>query len=420
MALFMATKIEDKAIFKKILLEYFWDSWMTVKEQIRLLLRHEDYHSLASEMVVKSGTVTAIRSVNPETGILEFVCPDGNPCPPGVREALMSDTIERKANVTAVGGWYGFYVPKRGGMVFKINKPHEVGKKPKGGQEICGRSGSGNWREPMVDLQKSLPPMGFDEKSLIGSGISNNIQGCTVVELCMRYMDEKEIEGKRWFFRPISSFMTGHTGQISQTAKLEVKAILAEQKKVLAEEKKGAKAKKKEIVAVATQKEKEARVVRLKPKTVVPGPTPGKRTLKSKQAPALPPVEELIDFENYGIVAPAPEDTGTPPPPLRHDNNMTKEQRDAADERAIRTQAYAQAQAQAQAPIPAQAQVQALPPVEELIDFENLGIVEPQPAPIPAQAPAPAPAQAPAPAPAPAPRPKPKKPTIRTERGQNE
>ena len=405
MVLFMAKKITDKTIFEKILLEYFWDCWMSVKEQVQLLLKTPDYESLASEMVIKNGAVTAIRSVNPETGILEFIGSKdgkGEPIPPGVREALMRDTIDRKANITAVGDWYGFYVPKRGGMVFKINKPHEVGKKPKGGQEICGRSGSGNWREPIIDLQKSLPPMGFDEKSLIGSGISNNIQGCTVVELCMRYMDEKEIDGKRWFFRPVASFMTGHTGQISQTAKLEVKAVLAEQKKAAAEEKKGAKAEKKKTA------------VRLKPEPVQ-APAPGKRTLKLARAPVPAPPQP----------SPAPEESL---PGLIHYNNMTREQQIADDERAMRTQAY-YAQAQAPEPNPVEeelidfenqgviAQPLELPPasVEELIDFENQGVVA-QPLEVP-PAPVAPPLQASAPKTKTA---KPKKPTIKTERGQNE
>ena len=343
-------------------------------------------------MVVKSGKVTAIRSVNPETGILEFVCPDGKPCPPGVQEALMLDTIERRANITAVGNWYGFYVPKRGIMVFKINKPHEVGKKPRGGQEICGRSGSGNWQEPLIDLQKSLPPMGFDQKSLIGSGIANNIQGCTVVELCMRYMDEKEIDGKRWFFRPVASFMSGHIGQISQTAKLEVKALLAEQKKTDVEKKKGVKAQKKlaktaAAVAVAAEKERVApRSGRFKLKTAAalapriltlktPAPpldvesdleeapsgssTPnfnenGRARGNLEEAPpALPPAEEeLINFENQGVVEPGL--------------------------------------------------------AEELIDFENQGVIEP---PL---------ALAPAPLALPKASVRSKKPIIRTIQGQNE
>jgi hypothetical protein len=60
------------------------------------------------------------------------------------------------------------------------------------------------------------------------------------MDLVLRYMDIKGVAGKRWFFRPLAAYYSGHIGKISKeikqalnVSKKEVKKVKGEQKAVV-------------------------------------------------------------------------------------------------------------------------------------------------------------------------------------------
>ena len=58
----------------------------------------------------------------------------------------------------------------------------------------------------MTDFELNKDKLTGDEE------IRNSIRLCTLMDLVLRYMDEEQIDRKKWFFRPIMSFYTGHKG----------------------------------------------------------------------------------------------------------------------------------------------------------------------------------------------------------------
>ena len=47
---------------------------------------------------------------------------------------------------------------------------------------------------------------------IINRKIKNPTRACTLMNLIMRFLDADKVSGKRWFFRPVQAFYTGHKG----------------------------------------------------------------------------------------------------------------------------------------------------------------------------------------------------------------
>ena len=56
-----------------------------------------------------------------------------------------------------------------------------------------------------MGISKDLPTL--------GTYIVNPAQTCTLMELLLRFMDEMEVNGKRWFYRPVEAMVLGHKGR---------------------------------------------------------------------------------------------------------------------------------------------------------------------------------------------------------------
>jgi hypothetical protein len=66
------------------------------------------------------------------------------------------------------------------------------------------------------DILKANKKSDFDlNRAMIGTRkIKNSTRACTLIDLVIRFLDADKIENKRWFFRPVQSFYTGHKGII--------------------------------------------------------------------------------------------------------------------------------------------------------------------------------------------------------------
>jgi len=247
MVIYLASRIpdKDKNIFKSAVLEYLWDEWIDSQSQYNYYNSKDPVVlEVADENIVSSGGFSAYRYIDPQSNVLKYICDNGEPCSKGVIDAfskISDSTTQTKAEEGTTGFMYGFVVPKAGTMVFKTHKPHKVGETVKGGQE-CGNVASGDYKVKLYSLIKELTikEVGirdFDKEAINRKvskiqdkksvEVSNSIQGCTLLDLVLRYMDKLRTDNKRWFFRPISAFYSGHMGKITAEAK---KLITAEKK----------------------------------------------------------------------------------------------------------------------------------------------------------------------------------------------
>ena len=121
-------------------------------------------------------------------------------------------------NNKTTGDPYGFIVPKNGDVVFKAAEPPFEGGKVGRGKE-CGNvstmTGHISNLVRVGDILKTAGKSDFDLNRGIVLGtrkIKNSTRACTLIELLSRYLDADKIQGKRWFFRPVQAFYTGHRG----------------------------------------------------------------------------------------------------------------------------------------------------------------------------------------------------------------
>jgi hypothetical protein len=263
----MKKKMADGNLFRQIVREYFWDEWVDEPTQLFFLQKAEDqFRDIAEENILTSGAIKAYRFVNGQTNMLDYFC-DGAPCNPAIQDAFeesKDDPVKNRDNTLATtGNTYGFIVPKAGPMVFKTHLARvNLSEKFKGteGKECVIVSASSEYFKKLIETGKDLvkyghDAMGLDKDHLYAQDeIVNNKRACTVLELTLRYMDKLKLGGKRWFFRPLAAYYSGHRGKITQEARKIIESSKAEQKKRDLERKKAER-----IAAAAAKKvEKDA------------------------------------------------------------------------------------------------------------------------------------------------------------------
>jgi hypothetical protein len=215
MIVFLAKKIEptNRSIYEQVVLEYIWDEWIHPSEQIRLLLtKNEFYRDIANEQILTSGAQTVIRSINPSTNILEYICDNGEPCSKTISKYFdklleKKDVVKKVVNSKTTGSIYGFIVPKRGSIVFKTLEPKDK-LKAVSGQECAIVTTKSHWYDKLIQIGNELRRAGLydldlNQGRLITSvDIINSTRGCTVLDIILRYIDKIQLMKKYWFFRP--------------------------------------------------------------------------------------------------------------------------------------------------------------------------------------------------------------------------
>jgi hypothetical protein len=72
------------------------------------------------------------------------------------------------------------------------------------------------------DILKAAGKSDFELNRAIVLGtrkIKNSTRACTLMNLIIRFLDADKIQNKRWFFRPVQAFYTGHKGLFRATKK---------------------------------------------------------------------------------------------------------------------------------------------------------------------------------------------------------
>jgi hypothetical protein len=306
--LFLQTKIQNKKLFEEAALEYIWDEWIPRMIQIRMIQSNDPtVREVAKEQILSSGAERIIRTINYDTNRLEYLCSDGRPCSKGVIEAFEeegSDPIQsRSAKVGQAGRLYGFMVPKRGKIVFKTLTPHKEGAKPDRGQECEIITTPSHYIDKLVEIgtaytEAGQPNLDLDRAHLATStNIINTRRGCAMLDLILRYTDKVRLGGRRWFFRPISSYWSGHRGVKSAAVKSQETAA---ERALQAME---------QAAATAAKPKTKLKVVR-KPTANAPAPTAlPKLTVRRPTAAPIAPAAPVPEAEE---VVPAAVPTARP------------------------------------------------------------------------------------------------------------
>jgi len=238
MIIYLASKVTDHRVYEQIVLEYLWDEWIPPLEQARLLATGEPlYTELADGQLLEEGRVRAIRYVDLATDTIQYMCENGLPCSKGIVEYFEGLPKQKDpskglvANPSTTGSLYGFLVPKRGAIIFKTLEP-QVKLRAISGQECAIVTTKSHWYDKLLHIGTLLrthgkPTLDLDEGHLrTTTDIINSTRGCTVLDLVLRYLDKLRFLGKKWFYRPIDAYMSGHRGLVNQTTKVVSKSAV--------------------------------------------------------------------------------------------------------------------------------------------------------------------------------------------------
>jgi len=212
--------------FRKAVSFYFWDEWLTLEEQTYLVKSTGmNLHEYIKENQYQFSKFTVNRFLNPKTGEISVTCEnaDQKECDAVASQLARStsDPLRQfQVNKKTTGSFYGYVVPKSGHMVFKTNEAPEVNGKIGRGSECIIVS---NIKERLVqlisigDLLKAHRKTDFNlnKESLFESHmIKGSTRVCTLLNLLLRFLDAERLDNKRWFFRSVEAYYTGHKGTV--------------------------------------------------------------------------------------------------------------------------------------------------------------------------------------------------------------
>ena len=220
---FQKSSSKNPEAFRKTLVFYFWDEWLTFQEQTFLVYSTGlNVLECIRENQYLLGKILVNRFIDPKRNEIQFICEGGQTCIKSVVDEIKRDSSEPMRTITVnnktTGGPYGFVVPKNGDIVFKTADPPYEGSKVNRGKE-CGNvstmTGHISNLVEIGDILKAAGKSDFDlnRGTILGTRkIKNSTRACTLLNLLIRYLDADMINGKRWFFRPVQAFYTGHKG----------------------------------------------------------------------------------------------------------------------------------------------------------------------------------------------------------------
>jgi hypothetical protein len=220
---FQKSSSKNPEAFRKVLLFFFWDEWLTFQEQTFLVYSTSlNVLECIRENQYLLGKILVNRFIDPKRNEIQFICEGGQICLKSVVDEIKRDSSEPLrtfvVNNKTTGGPYGFIVPKNGDVVFKTADPPYEGSKVNRGKE-CGNvstmTGHISNLVEIGDILKAVGKSDFDLNRGIILGtrkIKNSTRACTLINLLIRYLDADMLNGKRWFFRPVQTYYTGHKG----------------------------------------------------------------------------------------------------------------------------------------------------------------------------------------------------------------
>jgi hypothetical protein len=216
-----AAAVSIPSMFRRVLLEFFWDNWFTYEEQVDLAFSTSSANQMiVGDLYTKLGSTKVHRFFKPLDGSVVLLCGKDTPCSKAVSDAVTKDAEEAaKYTITRkkTGEIYGFLSTDRAfRIVFKTNKI------PKGGESldrgaICAIGSNMAEKKLFVKkLGEILTVSGYPNLDLIDPVFMGTrpIKGatrlCIVTEIALRFLDILQVNGQKWFYRPVAAYLTGH------------------------------------------------------------------------------------------------------------------------------------------------------------------------------------------------------------------
>jgi len=223
----------SKSRFNKTVLEYIWDNWFSMEEQIQLLNddnAEENAYRMVRDTKVKVEPHTIIRLYNTQDASIQYMCGGKTgwaPCSDSIArlvkkdEKAVPDLFRNHADGYKTGTMYGVSASHEGKLTLKMNKKIKQGFEGRLGGVACGIvSNISDKHKKLIELgdilrEAGLPDLELDSDVIKKDGsraIENSVRGCTLLELVFRYMDHLEVNKRRWFFRPVAARLIGYAG----------------------------------------------------------------------------------------------------------------------------------------------------------------------------------------------------------------
>ena len=201
-------------------LYYLWDEWLNIEEQ-KLLSALPNNKPFIEENQYVFKQIIVNRFIDSKTNTVQFICNE-QLCSQIIIDQIndsTTDTLKKlKVDKRTTGAMYGFTVVKNGQFVFKINNPPSVDEKITSGKECGIVSKIAGHNINLISLGDILKRNGYTDFDLNNimlyseRKIKNSNRACTLLNLLLRFMNEEKVENKRWYYRSVAAFYTGHKG----------------------------------------------------------------------------------------------------------------------------------------------------------------------------------------------------------------
>jgi hypothetical protein len=211
---------DEFTTLKKVSLEYIWDSFLKGPDQAALLTEGiSSARQAGSEQILNAGSIDAVRYMDMITKEPVYQC-SGQACPPSVikifTDSKVDPVVTARANSKASANPYGFMVIWENDIMFKTNNAKNAEGKPPGPGAACSIVSTVKaHRKKILELDKDFLSK-IKNYDLTEKRISEEITGapsiCALMEIIMRWMDlrKESYRNKRFFYRPLSSYYSGH------------------------------------------------------------------------------------------------------------------------------------------------------------------------------------------------------------------
>jgi hypothetical protein len=218
----------DRLAFRKTILYYLWDEWLKIDEQLYLIYSSDVAQDpvlleCIRENEYQMGRLLVRRFYHPEHDVVIHLCENGEECKQSVTDAVKRDQMDPinsfKVNPSTTGLLYGFLIAKNKELTFKTGEPAGDGSIGRGLE--CGNvSNKMDHIRKLIRIGEMLEQSGrgnFDLTNMILVGdvrraIKGTTRVCTLIDLCLRFLDHIQLRQRRWFFRPLVASITGHSG----------------------------------------------------------------------------------------------------------------------------------------------------------------------------------------------------------------
>jgi hypothetical protein len=210
--------------------EFIFDEWFREEDKAKFIQTSGfPIEDVVKEHLLQVDDDILYRYVDIETGTMKYICNDGAVCEPSLVAALKTQQdplAGEDGKITlseeTTGRLYGFLTwNKVGKITFKTNTPPKVPNKiDKKGTECGINTTTSTHRNNITLLGRILKEEYGTDLEFSSAGIfqgdeellKNPNRICTIFDMLLRWMDKKEVQGKRWFYRSVMAYLTNHRG----------------------------------------------------------------------------------------------------------------------------------------------------------------------------------------------------------------